>query len=377
MQTATVTHPPGNVTPINSASTGGVLAVLTEERRALALKVMGDSLYPGAKPESVVMAYEYCQAQGLDPLLKPVHIMQVSVKGPKDGKGKDTYDKRDVILPGIGLYRTMAARTGCYAGMTEPEFGPNEILGYRRKVWEENPAAGKNTSKWVDEEVVFPAWCKITVRKIVAGVICEFTAVEYWLENYATAGRDTDAPNEMWRKRVRGQIAKCTEAQALRKAFPEVGSLPTMEEMEGRVIDLDAYNAMTGRGDGEHEPEGQPTGKPMPRRKSDAQADLEIEPASTPDSKHGATDVSFTEGENAQAIAEPARAAQPARRTESRPAEASRPATAGMLGLLRVKAKQRDLTEADLMKRAGVDAFEKLTIEQGNDLLAWIANPQE
>jgi hypothetical protein len=29
-------------------------------------------------------------------------------------------------------------------------------------------------------------------------------------------------PNAMWRKRFHGQLAKCTEAQALRKAFPEI-----------------------------------------------------------------------------------------------------------------------------------------------------------
>lgn len=38
----------------------------------------------------------------------------------------------------------------------------------------------------------------------------------------------------MWAKRPYGQLAKCAEAQALRKAFPEVGSMPTAEEMAGK-----------------------------------------------------------------------------------------------------------------------------------------------
>lgn len=66
----------------------------------------------------------------------------------------------------------------------------------------------------------------------------EITAIEYWLENYATCDKDSDFPNEMWLKRPRGQLAKCVEAQALRKMFPEfVPQQPTYEEMEGKSFD--------------------------------------------------------------------------------------------------------------------------------------------
>ena len=172
------------------------------------------SLYPGASDGSVDMVLAYCQAAGLDPLAKPVHIVPMW-----DGKAREM---RDVVMPGIGLYRTNAARTGQFAGMSEPEFGPmvTEKLGSR--------------------EVTFPEWCKVTAyRQLPSGHVAEFTAVEYWVENYAIkGGKDQDqSPNAMWSKRVRGQIAKCAQAQALRMAFPEAtGAGPTAEEMEGKAI---------------------------------------------------------------------------------------------------------------------------------------------
>ena len=43
----------------------------------------------------------------------------------------------------------------------------------------------------------------------------------------------------MWTKRKRGQLSKCAEAGALRKAFPEeVGNEYTVEEMEGKIINV-------------------------------------------------------------------------------------------------------------------------------------------
>lgn len=178
------------------------------------IEVLQSSLYPGASVGSIKMVLGYCKAAGLDPMKKPVHIVPMW-----DSKTKSM---RDVIMPGVGNYRTDAARTGEYAGITEPEFGPD------------------TTESLSGTTITFPLWCRVTVRRRGAGgAVAEFTAREFWKENYATAGKDTSAPNAMWKKRPYAQLAKCAEAQALRKAFPEAGSQPTADEMEGKTLNVE------------------------------------------------------------------------------------------------------------------------------------------
>ena len=176
------------------------------------MKVLQSSLYPGANPDSIKMVLSYCRATGLDVMQKPVHL--VPMWDSKAGCN------RDVVMPGIGLYRTQAARTGC-AGVSEPDFGPEvtESLG--------------------GVQITYPVWCRVTVkRRLATGDVVDFTAKEFWKENYAVKGgkERSIAPNAMWTKRPYGQIAKCAEAQALRKAFPEIGSEPTADEMAGKTL---------------------------------------------------------------------------------------------------------------------------------------------
>ena len=200
----------------NALTTTQQTAVSTMTEQEL-IGVLQTSLYPGAAIGSVKMVLGYCKAAGLDPMQKPVHIVPMW--------DKNTKAMRDVVMPGIGLYRTQAARSGQYAGVTDPEFGPDitESVG--------------------GVSITFPAWCKVTVKRLLGNQVVEFAAREFWKENYATAGKDSSAPNAMWKKRPYGQIAKCAEAQALRKAFPEFGSAPTADEMEGREFEQEVQTA--------------------------------------------------------------------------------------------------------------------------------------
>lgn len=178
------------------------------------IAVLQSSLYPGASIGSVQMVLNYCVAAGLDPMQKPVHI--VPIWDAKAGA------MRDVVMPGIGLYRTQAARSGNYAGVSDAEYGPDI------------------TEKIGGLDITYPTWCKVSVKRLLPnGQVAEFSATERWKENYAVrGGKDKSiAPNAMWAKRPYAQLAKCAEAQALRKAFPEFGSQPTADEMEGKEFE--------------------------------------------------------------------------------------------------------------------------------------------
>ena len=156
-------------------------ALVTSEQADAIRTALQTSLYPGASDESVAMVLAYCQAAGYDPMKKPVHIVPMKVStGRKDQNGWDIKETRDVVMPGIGQYRTDAVRTGQYAGCSEPEFGPTRVLEFQRERWTDGPN-GRRQKVFVDAEIEYPEWCCITIIKIVAGVERRFTAKEFWL----------------------------------------------------------------------------------------------------------------------------------------------------------------------------------------------------
>lgn len=183
-----------------------------------------NTLYPSSKHESIILAWEYCEARGLDIMMKPVHLVGMNVKNPQTG----VKEWRDVVMPGVGLYRIQADRSKTYAGADEPKFGPLITVEFQDAY---------NASKKVT--VRYPEYCKYTVHKLVGDRIVAFSAKEYWTENYATQKAGATCPNSMWQKRPNGQLAKCAEAQALRKAWPEIGQEPTAEEMMGKDFHAD------------------------------------------------------------------------------------------------------------------------------------------
>ncbi len=134
------------------------------------------------------------QRTGLDPFAKQIYMVS-----RYDGRTKK---QRWTIQTAIDGYRLIADRTGCYVGSTE--------------TWAENGDGLVSAT--------------VTVDKMVAGVRCSFSATAHWNE-YVQTSRD-GKPMLMWARMPHRMLAKCAEALALRKAFPQdLSGMYTAEEM--------------------------------------------------------------------------------------------------------------------------------------------------
>jgi phage recombination protein Bet len=179
-------------------------------------KVLTESIFPSAKtPEGVLLAVRYCQARKLDIMRRPVHVVPMWSKA----LGREV--------------ETTAARTGQWAGMDAPRFGPDKTRTFEGRA--------KINDEWqaIQVTVTFPDWCEVTVYRVVQGTRCPFTETVWWEETYSRAGgARSEVPTDMWVKRPHGQLLKCAKAASLRAAFPEETDY-TAEEMEGKVIEAD------------------------------------------------------------------------------------------------------------------------------------------
>lgn len=165
-------------------------AAFTEKQVAV-LKTMGAEK---ASREDLAVFFHYCKTTGLDPFRRQIYMI-----GRWDSRaGREKYS----VQTGIDGFRHVAERTGTFAGVDEE--------------WEER--GGKLYS------------ATVTVRRIVAGHICTFSAVAHW-EEYAQVTKE-GKPSGLWAKLPHRMLAKCAESSALRRAFgQELAGIYTTEEM--------------------------------------------------------------------------------------------------------------------------------------------------
>lgn len=155
------------------------------------------TVWVGASMEMVKIADAYCMHYGVDAVMRPVYIIPYS----KRDRSGAVVGKTESIIPGIGLYRIIAARSGSCGN--DVVYGP-EING-------------------------LPEWIEYTAFRLMSNrTIAKFTAREYMKENMPASRR----PDSKWNTRPIGMLRIRAESQALRMGFPEVGAQPTIEEIE-------------------------------------------------------------------------------------------------------------------------------------------------
>lgn len=117
-------------------------------------------------------------------------------------------------------------RGGKYTPITSIDF-------MRMRAAETGEYAGSDDAVFVDITATVklpnrPDAAKVTVYRLIQGQRCPFTATARWDEYYPGDGEI----GFMWRKMPHTMLAKCAEALALRKGFPQqIAGLYTAEEM--------------------------------------------------------------------------------------------------------------------------------------------------
>lgn len=168
------------------------------------IELIKQTVAKGATDLELKLFLYQCQRTGLDPLSRQIHF----IKRWNKKLGRD----EGSIQTGIDGYRAVADRTGQYAGSDDAVLGG------------------------IDK---FPDTATVTVWKLVGGIRCPFTATARWSEYYPGDGDG----GFFWRKMPQGQLAKCAEALALRKAFPQqLAGVYTHEEMQQADVEQDAHH---------------------------------------------------------------------------------------------------------------------------------------
>ncbi|MDE2104800.1 MAG: phage recombination protein Bet, partial [Patescibacteria group bacterium] len=154
------------------------------------VELIKNTVAKGATDNELSLFLTVAKRSGLDPFTKQIHFVKRGDTG--------------TIQTGIDGYRAIAEHTGTLAGIDDATFD--------------------------SEENQYPKKASVTVYRLIGGQRVPFTASARWSE-YAPIYNGQ--LGKMWQKMPYLMLAKCAEALALRKAFPnDLSNLYTNEEMQ-------------------------------------------------------------------------------------------------------------------------------------------------
>ena len=161
-----------------------------------------------ASNADLAVFFHQVKRTGLDPFARQIHMLERRTKNKRTQQWETKY----TIQTGIDGYRLIARRAVDEA---------DETLEYDDVLW--CGEDGKWSDVWLAEAP--PAAAKVTVYRDGK----KFSAVARFSEYVQTKDGERTG---MWRSMPAGQIAKCAEALALRKAFPQdLSGIYTDDEM--------------------------------------------------------------------------------------------------------------------------------------------------
>lgn len=196
------------------------------------VQLLKNTIAKGTSDDEFSLFMTVAQQMELNPFLRQIHAV----------RRWDPEQERMVmqIQTGIDGYRLMAERSGVYGGQEGPWWCGEDGL-------------------WVDVWLakVAPAAAKVVVHR--TDKPRPFIAIALWTE-YAQTKKDGTL-TAMWRKRGPGQLAKCAEALAFRRAFPiEIGGGAhvdvEMDYIDAEAVEQPQFVAPP-------PPQGPPPGVPM------------------------------------------------------------------------------------------------------------------
>jgi phage recombination protein Bet len=161
------------------------------------IQVLKNTSCKGASDDDFMVYSHICARSGLDPFAKQIYAVM--------RKNHRTGHMQMTIQTGIDGYRLIADRTGKYSPGKEPTFsydGNGKLF---------------SATAYIKKQTQDGTWHEVSASAIYSEYVQVFDG----------------APSQFWAKMPHGQLAKCAEALALRKAFPkEMSGIYVKEEMD-------------------------------------------------------------------------------------------------------------------------------------------------